>query len=465
MISQGQIIGTLNVDDNKPDAFPSDLEQLLTIAAAQAAVAITNASLFEKTVFEQMRTEAIINHMADGLLMLDSALRIVRMNPALEQMLETSAADVMGRSISELGNDPHFEALVSISQIELGQEDTDRWVMDGATLPCAGCIVKLPGLQQSSTDFKKAQDCTQCAVFQRFAEIHAQQGVMEQEIALSGANNRVLQVSSSLVSDANGKPLGQVKVVHDISKERELDQMQSDFISMVSHELRTPLFSIQGFVRLILDGQVPDEKTRNDFLNIVEEQTVNLTSMVEDLLNLSRLEAGIIDLELETVQIDQITRQVLAKLHSLSKNKGIVLKMHKSQDIPPLTADRRWLDHVLTNLVGNAIKFTPENGRVWVRIKRRALDVVVQVIDSGIGIPPEAQKKLFSKFYQVDGSMTRKAGGSGLGLYISRLIVEAHGGEIWLNSQEGKGSAFSFSLPLSESRLPPEVTSNNVARP
>lgn len=455
MISQGQIIGTLNIDDDRPDAFSPELEQLLTIAAAQAAVAITNASLFEETVFEQMRTEAIINHMADGLLMLDSALHVVRLNPALGQMLNIRPADVKGRSMQELAGDPHFETLVSISQIELAQKDTDRWVMDGMMLPCADCIVKLPGLEKVSIESGNVErppnHCSRCPVFQRFAEIHDRQGVIKREVTLGEPLNRVLQISSSLVSDVNGKPLGQVKIVHDITKERELDQMQSDFISLVSHELRTPLFSIQGFIRLILDGEVPDEETLTDFLTIVEEQAGHLASMVDNLLNLSRLEAGLIDLKLETVQIEQVVRQAILKLRPLAQNKHIALQMRATNNVPSLTADRRWLDHVMTNLVGNAIKFTPEEGRVWILVERRASDVMVQVVDSGPGIPQEAQKKLFGKFYQVDGSATRETGGSGLGLYIARLIVEAHGGEIWVESKEGKGSVFSFSLPVAES--------------
>jgi len=277
--------------------------------------------------------------------------------------------------------------------------------------------------------------------------------VIEQEIALGEPINRILKISSSPVLDMNGKHLGQVKVVHDVTKERELDRMKSDFISMISHELRTPLFSIQGFIRLILDGQVPDEETQANFLTVVEGQAQHLASMVDDLLDLSRLEAGLIDLKVETVQIGEIVRHTITKLHSLAQSKQIVLKVHVTDNVPPLTGDRRWLEHVMTNLIGNAIKFTPEEGRVWVLVKRQTSDVVVQVIDSGIGIPKEAQRNLFSKFFQVDGSATREAGGTGLGLYIARRIVEAHGGRIWVDSETGKGSAFSFSLPLSEALL------------
>lgn len=454
MISQGRIIGTLNVDDTRPNAFSPDLERLLTIAAAQAAVAITNASLFGETVFEKMQIEAIINHMADGLLMMDDALRVVRLNPALEQMLDIRATDVIGRSIPELTNDPHFGPLVSISRIELPQEETEQWILDDVALPCADCMIRLPGAQELAKEVKPverpASHCTQCAAFERYAEIHARQGVIEQEITLGEPVNRILKVSSSLVLDTNGKPLGQVKVVYDVTKERELDQMKSDFISMVSHELRTPLFSIQGYIRLILDDQVPDEETRTSFLAIVEEQAQHLAGMVDDLLDLSRLEAGLIDLKLEPVQIGEIGHQTIIKLHSLAQSKQIALEMQVADDIPLLTADRRWLDHVMINLVDNAIKFTPEGGQVLVLAKRRKSDVVVQVIDSGIGIPKEAQKSLFSKFYQVDGSATREMGGTGLGLYIVRRIVEAHGGRIWVESEVGKGSVFSFSLPLSE---------------
>jgi signal transduction histidine kinase/GAF domain-containing protein len=466
MISQGQIIGTLNVDDNRPDAFSPDLEQLLTIAATQAAVAITNASLFEKAVLEKTQTEAIINHMADGLLMLDNALRVVRLNPALEQMLGISASRVMGCSIFDLANDPDFEVLVSISQIELPQEASDQWIIDGTPLPCANCMIKLPVMQNLTKKVVQVEraviPCERCVAFEYYARIHARQGVIEQEVTLGEPLNRIFNVSSSLVLDAGGKPLGQVKVVHDVTKERELDQMKSDFISLVSHELRTPLFSIQGFIRLILDGEVPDEETQINFLTIVKEQTQHLTDMVDNLLDLSRLEAGLIDLKPETIQIGEIAQQTVAKLRSLAQNKQISVKTHMADNIPSLTADRHWLEHVMTNLLGNAIKFTPEGGQVWILAERQTSDVVVQVIDSGIGIPKEAQKDLFSKFHQVDASMTRRASGTGLGLYIARQIIEAHGGRIWVKSEMGQGSAFSFSLPLPETLMVEEPAADQA---
>ncbi len=464
MISQGRIIGTLNVDDNQPDAFPPDLEQLLTIAAAQAAVAITNASLFEQTVFEKMRTEAIINHMADGLLMLDNALRIVRLNPALEQMLSLKAIEVLGRSILELRYEPYSQALVAISEMELPQEEIDRWIIDSAALPCTGCLIRLPGVQELASKAgqieQPADYCTQCPVLERCAEIQHRCGVLEQEISLAEPVNRILKISSSVVLDANHRPLGLVKVVYDVTKARQLDQLKSDFISMVSHELRTPLFSIQGFIRLILDGEVPDEGTRVNFLTIVEEQTTHLAAMVENLLNLSRLEAGLIDLQLEPVPISDIAYRTIEKLHTLAQSKNIALDVRVADGLLSVNGDRRWLEHVMTNLVDNAIKFTPQGGEVRVLARKRASKVVVQVVDSGIGISPEAQKNLFEKFYQVDGSATREAGGTGLGLYIARQIIEAHGGKIWVESQVGKGSAFSFSLPLTQSPAEVETAAN-----
>jgi len=161
----------------------------------------------------------------------------------------------------------------------------------------------------------------------------------------------------------------------------------------------------------------------------------------------------LLDLKLETVQIGEVAYQTIANLRPLAQGKHIGINIHIADDIPPLMADRRWLEHVMTNLVGNAVKFTPQEGEIGVRIERAASEIVVQVADSGIGIPKEAHKDLFSKFYQVDSSTTRRAGGTGLGLYIARQIVEAHGGRIWVDSEEGKGSTFSFSLPMPE-RLP-----------
>jgi two-component system, OmpR family, phosphate regulon sensor histidine kinase PhoR len=277
------------------------------------------------------------------------------------------------------------------------------------------------------------------------------QDVTVAEINTGEPLNRVLKVYASPLRDSAEQMMGHVLVVHDITRERELDQMKSDFISTVSHELRTPLFSIRGFAKLMLDGKVKDETTRNEFLEIITQQSEQLMNIVNDLLDLSRLDVGrSIDLRIEAVDGAKVVEDALARLAALAAEKHITLDKDLQPSLPLVRADMRRLYQVLINLIGNAIKFTPEGGHVSVRVQvlesPRAMQVTVS--DTGIGIPADAIPRLFERFYQVDHSETRKSGGTGLGLYITKQIIEALDGTICIESVLGRGSQFSFRLPL-----------------
>ncbi|MGC8785876.1 MAG: ATP-binding protein, partial [Anaerolineae bacterium] len=229
---------------------------------------------------------------------------------------------------------------------------------------------------------------------------------------------------------------------------KELDRMKSDFISTVSHELRSPLHSISGYVQLLLDGKAPDKATQQECLEIVYRQTQHLTNLINDLLDASRMESASLVLQKEPVQMYLAVQEVLADLQPLAEQAQITLTNHLTPDLPVVFGDKERLKQVVRNLVHNAIKFTPKGGHVTISATVEPGRIVVSVQDDGIGIPAEALPRLFERFYQVDSSSTRRAGGTGLGLYICKQIVTAHGGEIWVKSQVGKGSTFSFTLPL-----------------
>ncbi len=455
VISQNRVIGTLSVDDSQPNAFTPDREQLLTIAAAQAAIAIENARLFEETVSEKHRTEAIINHMADGLIMLDQHYSVVSFNPAMERMLGLKAEQVLGKNVFGQEVEPELAPLAAICQLQ-SPEMVECWkAKPGDTSRCPDCPAYEQNdrrcwlhLARETDDEGHPLPCRECPVYQKNYAIYENMGVLESEIHLPGPRDRFLRVYSSIVKDSDGRPLGEVKVVRDITKERELDRMKSDFISTISHELRTPLFSIQGFVRLILDGQVPDVKTQRDFLTVVEEQAGQLAELVNSLLDLSRLESGVLEMKWERVQIADVIRQTVTKLEGLARSKKIALQVDVPKDLPEVEGDAMRLGQVIANLIGNALKFTASGGRVSVSAEANDSELSVHVADSGVGIPPDALERVFDKFYQASEATTRTADGTGLGLYIAKNIVETHGGRIWAKSEVGRGSVFSLALPL-----------------
>jgi PAS domain S-box-containing protein len=230
---------------------------------------------------------------------------------------------------------------------------------------------------------------------------------------------------------------------------QEIDRLKSEFISNTSHELRTPLQSIMGFTKLMLQGKVPDSETQNEFLGIIDKQSVRLADLINDLLDVSRMESGRFTIQKQSISIDELLKSVAKELDGIAYEKGVAIVRDIPSTIPELEADEKRIRQVVINLLGNAIKFSNENGKIAIRVEISDDNVITSVSDRGIGIPPEAIPHLFDRFYQVDGSMTRTSGGSGLGLYISAQIVEAHGGRIWAESEMGKGSTFSFTLPLS----------------
>ncbi|GEM_PF-505482 len=235
-----------------------------------------------------------------------------------------------------------------------------------------------------------------------------------------------------------------------VVKLRELNQAKSDFLSMVSHELRSPLTSIKGYTALMLAGragEISDSQKR--FLKIVEEQSDHLTTLITDLLNLSRIEAGQVRMNKASISLKALTETVIERMRSHFDQKKISLTAIIQDDLPFVYADKDKLLQVLANFLTNAFKFTPENGKVIIEIfEKDKNQVEARISDSGIGIPPEELEKIFEKFYQVDSSSTRQTGGAGLGLAIVKRIVEMHEGKVWAESDgPNKGSRFCFTLP------------------
>jgi PAS domain S-box-containing protein len=401
---KGQVIGVINVDDRAADAFGPGQERLLTIAAAQAAIAIENARLFSEILSGKQRTEAVIQHMADGLLMLDQHGVVLSCNPAIAMMLDMREQDIVGRPAAAPDADPRLRAI------------------------CAPATTQAP-------------------------RGHTGALAHEATIPRSGLRPRVLRVFATPVSDENGQPLGEVRVVHDVTQERELDEMRDEFFSIISHDLRTPLSSIRGFARLLLDDQVPEEETQREFLGLIDQETERLAQMVNNLLDISRLEAGKLTLKYEPLQLAVILREATSKLQGMARGKHVKLESDVPADLPTIVGDDGWLEQVATNLIGNAVKFTPAGGQITVSARRSGDEVVAEVKDTGIGIPTDLLERIFDKYYRVPGASGEQVEGTGLGLHIAKRIVEAHSGRIWAESTLGQGSVFRFTLPCCGMRV------------
>jgi two-component system phosphate regulon sensor histidine kinase PhoR len=229
---------------------------------------------------------------------------------------------------------------------------------------------------------------------------------------------------------------------------QNLEQSRRDLVANVSHELKTPITAIRAHLENLLDGvEEPDPKT----LQVMLTQTERLARLVEQLLELSRLESGELPLLREETPLAPLVTQVLSEIEVARSDRGVVVESTLPVDLPPVDADRERVHQVLFNLVDNAVRFTPSGGAVTVSALAINGSVEVRVADTGVGIPPEHLPRLFERFYRADPARSREDGGTGIGLAIARSVVEAHGGHIQAESEFGGGSVFTFDLPVAAS--------------
>lgn len=234
---------------------------------------------------------------------------------------------------------------------------------------------------------------------------------------------------------------------------KKLAQVKSDFVSVVSHELRTPLTSIKESISLLLDGTIGEFNSEQvKFLEIAQKNVERLSRLINDILDLSKLESGRMSLHRRRINLNELTRNVYETMHFNAQDKNITVKLELSEDIEEVWVDPDKISQVITNLLSNAIKFNSEGGKIWIRTIPVITDgkehIVFSIRDAGPGIAKEDLPKLFTRFTQLESVLTRRPGGSGLGLAISKNIIELHGGEIWADSEPGKGTDFSFRLPV-----------------
>jgi two-component system phosphate regulon sensor histidine kinase PhoR len=237
-----------------------------------------------------------------------------------------------------------------------------------------------------------------------------------------------------------------VLVLHDITELRRLERVRRDFVANVSHEFKTPLTAIQGFAETLLSGALDDKTNRKRFVEIIREHAWRLARLTDDLLKLSRIEAGRLELEFRPVRVQALVNGCVETARFKAETKGLRINVELPDGLPLVRADGAQLGEVLQNLIDNALQYTPRGGQIDVSASANGNSVTFTVADTGIGIPESDLERIFERFYRVDAARSREAGGTGLGLAIARHIVDAHGGRIWVESAVGQGSRFHFSV-------------------
>jgi two-component system phosphate regulon sensor histidine kinase PhoR len=300
------------------------------------------------------------------------------------------------------------------------------------------------------------RDTTLCRMISDVREsgTSSSQKVIEHELSLgSGGRDEprtVFGVSLSPVHNHKQEVAGVVVILHDLTRERELAQMKTDFVSKASHELRTPLSSIRAYVEMLVDGEAEDDESRREFYQIIHDETDRLGRLIDNMLNISRIEAGIVQIERENVDVTVLVDRAMSTIEPQAKDKEISINKRVAAVDLCVEGDADMLYQVVLNLMSNAVKYTPQGGRVTVSADSDNLtrSVVVSVADTGLGIPPDALPKLFEKFFRVE-NYKRVAKGTGLGLSLCKHIVETvHHGQIGVESELGMGSKFWFTIPM-----------------
>ncbi|MGQ9710549.1 MAG: GAF domain-containing protein [Anaerolineae bacterium] len=461
---KGRVVGVLDVQSDRPNAFTQSDVLLITSLASQAGVALENARLFAET--EAMaRRRALINEVLQvAATTMDPHELLRRAAAAISRQLE------MHTIIMEW--EPETEALRLITarnadgaEIPLSRQEAQMNRQQGA--PLVEAVFR--------TDVTILRDIPQMATG-RMAHMARQWGVVNaalaplisrgQPLGLLALGQQpghppidedellVLRILAGNLSVAWENARLYQEAVETAERLKEVDRLKSQFLANMSHELRTPLNSIIGFSRVILkgiDGPITEQQRQD--LEAIFNSGQHLLGLINDILDISKIEAGKMELSFESTDLREIIRGVMSTAIALVKDKPIELQQSVPADLPTIIADSRRIRQVLLNLVSNAAKFT-DQGFIQVEARVEGDNVLISVSDSGIGIPPEKLPHIFDAFTQVDASPSRKYGGTGLGLTISKSFIELHGGRIWVESEVGKGTTFTFTLPI---QGPPQI--------
>lgn len=401
LVARQNVVGVLFIFRNYPSLFTPNDRALLSSFANQAAIAVQNAQLYQQINQEKTRLDALLDSAADGILILNPDHQIRKCNPAFARMLNISSADAQ----------------------QLTHEQLIRWVNRPQDLT----------LEQAEAGGWPLTSRAQLYI----------EGDLDR-----GSGNPPLPVGityAPLFSEEGGL-INIIATIRDITRFRQAEEMKSTFISIISHELKTPVALIKGYASTLRREDAAWERAIiEDSLSVIEEEADRLTGLIENLLDASRLQAGGLSLKRSDVSLPALIRRISERMQTQTSRHKIV--MHLPDDFPIILADETRVSQLITNLISNAIKYSPK-GEITITGSVKSDIVIICVSDQGPGIAAGDIPHIFDRFYRAP-DMARQTKGAGLGLFLSRAIVEAHKGRIWVDSESGKGARICFSLPRS----------------
>ncbi|MGC9335889.1 MAG: ATP-binding protein [Anaerolineae bacterium] len=401
LVIEEELIGVVYVFRIRGGAFSSGDRALLGAFADQAAIAVRNAELYQQVSEEQQALSAIIENSAEGIMILDAQGRIEVFNRALSRIAGWEAGEALGRYASEV--------LVL----------RDR---QGQPIP-----LPQPPRQRTSAAESRAY--------------------VEGDVVRRVGPPATVGVTATPLYGEQGNLVREIYNVVDITRFRQAEELKSTFVSVVSHELKTPVALIKGYAETLRREDANwDRETMQESLDVIAEEADHLTHLIDSLLEASRIQAGGLKLQPTDVHLPRLAEKVVDGFRTQTEIHTFDLDF--PEDFPPVWGDPERLQEVISNLVSNAVKYSPKGGMVWVGGRVDQTGVTVYVADQGIGIPPEEQNRIFDRFHRIESGLHRDTEGTGLGLYLVKAIVEAHGGRVWVESAPERGSIFMFRLPV-----------------
>ncbi len=407
MMSGETLIGMIFVYQATSYQLSSDADNLLQSFADQAAIAVKNARLYQEVIDEKQRLDAILEQNADGILILDRQLKITRFNPSLSLMTGWLVEDAVGQFHQELIRWQNLR-----TELTLETAMANGWPLPGA------------------------------------AHVYVEGEFRRQDGRLIS-----LGITYSPLLNARGTMTNIIANVRDLTRYREEEELQKKFISVISHELKTPVSIIKGYAGTLRrpDTHWPPS-FQQEYGAVIEEEADRLNELIDNLLDASRLQSGSFKLEMtDDISLSQMARDAVRRFDNQTENHNFEVDFPK--DFPIIYGDEKRLTQVFNNLVSNAIKYSPDGGLIRLSGRMQNDYVTVSIRDEGIGIPTYEHHRIFEKFSRLDNAMSRKTEGTGLGLYLTKAVIDAHDGSIWFTSNipgedENKGTTFTFSLPL-----------------
>jgi PAS domain S-box-containing protein len=401
ILRNDKVIGVICLQSTKRHDFDAEKLRFIATIASHTSVALEKAQLLNAVVEEQRKTKMVLSSMADGVYTVDRDLRILSWNRAAERITGWKESEIVGKLCRDV-----LQALDMTGRLSCDRDCLLREAME-------------TGLMLAS-------------------------GNQDREISHRSGHRILISCSAAPLLDYNDEVVGGVCVFRDVSSERMLERMKSEFIAMVSHQLRSPLASIMASVELLGEPDL-ESALQQEMVQLVGTQCDELSRFVNEIVNVAQLESGKVMVNVQPMSLKAVTHQVLSVFRTQNPNRRFVERV--PEELAPVSGDLEKTSIVLRNLVDNAVKYSAEDKPVLVEVLSQEDEVVIRVIDRGVGIPAEHLDKLFKWFHRVDGSDTQEVYGSGLGLYVAKKLIELQGGRIWVQSKVDQGSCFSFSLP------------------